>query len=60
MYLSLLSKNVKNELECLVRIEALVTLHELALLDHFHIKNVIHKAYEKIDLGNNDDDCATL
>ncbi len=42
--LSLLGKDVYDELESSYRVENFVTLDEFTLINHFHVKNVIHEA----------------
>lgn len=56
--LSLLCKDVDDELESFAWVEQLVTFDELTLIDHFHIKNVIYEADQQIDLGDNNHDCS--
>ena len=56
LYFGLLSKDIDDELESFVRVELLYSLDKFTLVDHFHVKNVVDKADEQVNLWNDDQD----
>ena len=51
---SLLCEDAQNEVEDLVRVELFFSYDELALLEHFDIKQVSHETLKKVNLGYDD------
>ncbi len=52
MHLSLLCKDVDNEFKCFNRVEVLIALDKVTLLDHLHIEYVINEANKQVNLTN--------
>ncbi len=60
LHFCLLGKDIKNEFECMVRVEKMVASYKLTLLNHFHVKYVIDKTNEQVDLGDYYHDSSTF